>query len=171
MWTYQTNITGPRLEAGFLKVFFSVGFLVDTCCTNYFSPFSATQPRMKSFSKKELEKLLFPLILLTTILYPAAFRLKERETDRQTHCVLVVIYDVPSFTASSGAVGRGNTEWTTSKSGHPWPCQNCKQGPPAEKAGRGSLLNRPSCPTPFPTTHSAKGLNWTDDGICSCACE
>ena len=43
-------------------------------------------------------------------------------------------------------VGRGNAGWTTSKSGHLCPCQNCSQGPPAEKTGGGSLLNRPSCP-------------------------
>ena len=30
-------------------------------------------------------------------------------------------------------VGRGNTGWTTSKSGHLCLCQNCSQGPPAEK--------------------------------------
>ena len=30
-------------------------------------------------------------------------------------------------------VGRGNAGWTTSKSGHPSPCQNCSQGPPAGK--------------------------------------
>ena len=41
--------------------------------------------------------------------------------------------------------GRGNAGWTTPKSGHPCPCQNCSQGPPTEKTGRGSLLNRPSC--------------------------
>ena len=43
-------------------------------------------------------------------------------------------------------VGRGNAGWTTSKSGHPCPCKSCSQGPPAEKTGRGSLLNRPSRP-------------------------
>ena len=43
-------------------------------------------------------------------------------------------------------VSRGNAGWTASKSGHPCPCQNYSQGPPAEKTGRGSLLNRPSCP-------------------------
>ena len=26
------------------------------------------------------------------------------------------------------------------------PCQNCSQGPPVEKTGRGFLLNRPLCP-------------------------
>ena len=26
------------------------------------------------------------------------------------------------------------------------PCENCSQGPPAKKTGRGPLLNRPSCP-------------------------
>ena len=56
----------------------------------------------------------------------------------------------PSFRAPWRAgdmvVGRVNAGWTTSKSGHPCPCQNCSQGPPAEKTGRGSLLDRPSCP-------------------------
>ena len=44
------------------------------------------------------------------------------------------------------AVGRGNARWTTSESGHPWPCQKCSQRPPTEKTGRVSLLNRPSSP-------------------------
>ena len=42
-------------------------------------------------------------------------------------------------------VDRENDGWTTPKSGHPCPCQNCSRGPPAEKTGRGSLLNRISC--------------------------
>ena len=42
-------------------------------------------------------------------------------------------------------VGRGNAGWTW-KSGHPCPCQNCSQGPPAEKTGIGTQLNHPSCP-------------------------
>ena len=45
---------------------------------------------------------------------------------------------------------------STLKSGHPCPCQDCSQQPPAEKTGRESLLNRPSCP---PTIQSIKGLN------------
>ena len=48
-------------------------------------------------------------------------------------------------------VSRGNAGWTTSKSGHPCPCQNYSQGPPAKKTARGSLLNRPSCPPNNPT--------------------
>ena len=36
------------------------------------------------------------------------------------------------------------------ESGDPCQCRNCSQGPPAEKTGRGSLLNRPSCPPPPP---------------------
>ena len=60
----------------------------------------------------------------------------------------------PSFRASwrvgNALVGRGNAGWTTSKSGHPYQCQNCSQGPPAEKSGRGSLLNHPSCPPDDP---------------------
>ena len=46
--------------------------------------------------------------------------------------------------------GRGNAGWTTSKSGHCCPCQNCSQWPPAEKTGIESLLNRPSCPPDDP---------------------
>ena len=44
-----------------------------------------------------------------------------------------------------GVVGRGNAGWTTSKAGHPCPCQNCSQGPRAEETGIESLLNHPSC--------------------------
>ena len=46
-------------------------------------------------------------------------------------------------------VGRGNAG-RTSKSGHICPCQSCSQEPPAEKTGRGALLNRPSCPPDDP---------------------
>ena len=49
------------------------------------------------------------------------------------------------------------------KNGHPCPYQHCSKGPPAEKTGRGSLLNRPSFP-PSPhtlLTQSVKRLNWT----------
>ena len=56
----------------------------------------------------------------------------------------------PSFRAprrmGDAVVGRGNAGWTTSKSGHPCPCHNCSKGPPAEKTGKESLLNSPSCP-------------------------
>ena len=69
----------------------------------------------------------------------------------------------PSFRApwrvGDAVVGRGNAGWTTPKSGHPCPSQNCSQGLSAEMNGRGFLLNRPSCPPP---THSVKGLNWTE---------
>ena len=45
---------------------------------------------------------------------------------------------VPSFRTpwrvGDAVVARGNAGWTTSKSGHPCPCQNCSQRPPAEKA-------------------------------------
>ena len=47
------------------------------------------------------------------------------------------LQDHPSFRArwrvGDAVVGRGNTGWTKSKSGHPCPCQNCSQGPPVEK--------------------------------------
>ena len=40
----------------------------------------------------------------------------------------------------------------------PCPCQNCLQGPPAEKSGRRSLLNCPSCPSDDPMGQGT-GLN------------
>ena len=44
------------------------------------------------------------------------------------------------------------------------PSQNCSQGPPAEKTGRGSLLNRPSCPPDDPIGQGTD-LNRTGHGI------
>ena len=35
-------------------------------------------------------------------------------------------------------------------------CQNCPQGPPAEKTGRGSLLNCPSCPPDDPVSQGTE---------------
>ena len=40
------------------------------------------------------------------------------------------------------------------------PCQNCSQGPPAEKIGRGSLLNHP--PPPPDDRYQGTELNWAD---------
>ena len=66
----------------------------------------------------------------------------------------------PSFRApwrlGDAVVGRGKVGWTTSKSEHPCPCQDCSQGPPAEKTGRGSLLNRPSCPLDDPISRGTE---------------
>ena len=60
----------------------------------------------------------------------------------------------PSFKApwrlGNAIVGRRNAGWTTAKSGRPYPCQTCLQGPPAEKIGRASLPNRFSCPVDDP---------------------
>ena len=58
--------------------------------------------------------------------------------------------------ADDAGVGRGKAEWTTSKSAHPCLCQNCSQGPPAEKTGRGSRLNRPSYPPGDPVGHGTE---------------
>ena len=56
----------------------------------------------------------------------------------------------PSFRArwrvDDAVVGRGNDVRKASKNRHICPCHNCSQEPPAQKTGRGSLLNRPSCP-------------------------
>ena len=49
---------------------------------------------------------------------------------------------------SDTVVGRGNAGWTKSKSEHPCPCQNSSKWPPAEKIGKGSLLDHLSCPPP-----------------------
>ena len=53
-------------------------------------------------------------------------------------------------------VSRENVGWTTSKSGHPCPCQKCSLGPSAEKIGRQSLLNHPSCPHRDPISQGTK---------------
>ena len=47
-------------------------------------------------------------------------------------------------------VGKGNAGWRTSKSERPCLCQNCSQGPPAEKTGGGSILNHLLCPPDEP---------------------
>ena len=56
----------------------------------------------------------------------------------------------PVFRASwrldDAVVSRGNAGWTMSKSGHPYPYQNYSRWPPAEKIGKASLMNCPSCP-------------------------
>ena len=49
---------------------------------------------------------------------------------------------------------------TTSKSGHPCPCQNCSQWPPTEKKKR--KKGKDLCWLVPPTTHSVKGLNWPE---------
>ena len=56
-------------------------------------------------------------------------------------------------------VSRGNAGWKASKTEHPCPCQNCSQGSPAEKSGRGSLLNHPSCPPNNPISQRTE-MNW-----------
>ena len=56
-------------------------------------------------------------------------------------------------------IGTGNTGWTTSKGGHPCPCQNSSQRPPAENTGRESLRNHLSCLFDYPTGQRT-GLNY-----------
>ena len=55
-------------------------------------------------------------------------------------------------------VSRDNEGWSTWKGGQTCPRQNCSWRAPAEKIGRRSLLNRPSCP---PEEKSGQGTNWT----------
>ena len=56
-------------------------------------------------------------------------------------------------------VVRGNAGWIMSKNGRPCPCPNCAWGPPAEKTGRESLLDHPSCP-PYNQINQGTELNW-----------
>ena len=42
--------------------------------------------------------------------------------------------------------------------------QNCSQGPPAEKTGRGSLLSHPSCPSDVPVGQGTE-LNMLDSAF------
>ena len=57
-------------------------------------------------------------------------------------------------------VGRGNAGPTTSKSGHPCPSQKSSQWSPAEKSGKESLLNRPSCPPYDPVGQGTELVSW-----------
>ena len=63
----------------------------------------------------------------------------------------------------AAVVGIVNAGWTTSKCGHPCPCQNCSQGLSEEKTGR-SLLNRPSC-SPDKPIWQVIDLNWTESKL------
>ena len=71
----------------------------------------------------------------------------------------------PSFWAplrvGNTVVSPGNAGWITAKTGYPWPRQNCSHGLPAEKTGRGSLLNHPSCPPP-PARWPNRSRDWTE---------
>ena len=63
-----------------------------------------------------------------------------------------------------GNTGRQRKRWMDNIKvcGHPCPCQNCLQGPPAGKTGRGSLLNRPSCPPPPSGGQPNRSRDWTE---------
>ena len=65
-----------------------------------------------------------------------------------------------SSRVGDAVIGKGNAGWTMSKSEHICPCQNCSQGPPAEKTGGWSLLNRPSSPPNDPIGQGTE-VNWT----------
>ena len=65
-----------------------------------------------------------------------------------------------SLNVGNAVIDRENAGWTTSKSGHPCPRQNCLQGLPVDKdwkriSAESSLMS----PT---TTQSVKGLNLTE---------
>ena len=62
---------------------------------------------------------------------------------------------------SDAVVGRENAGWTAPTNGHPCPFQICSQGPPAEKTGRGFLLNRSPC-SPHDPIGQVTELNWTE---------
>ena len=69
---------------------------------------------------------------------------------------------------STIAVSSADRGWTTSKSGHLCSCQNCSQGPPAEKARQESLLDRPSRPPPPQRPNQSR--DWSElITLCSCA--
>ena len=55
-----------------------------------------------------------------------------------------------SFRVGDAVVGKESAGWIPPKSGHLYSCQNCSQCPPAEKTGRGSLINRLSSPPDNP---------------------
>ena len=60
-----------------------------------------------------------------------------------------------SWKVSDPLVDKENAGWTALNGGHFCPCQNCPKWP-VEKTGRGSLLNRPSCPPDDPIGQGAE---------------
>ena len=48
----------------------------------------------------------------------------------------------------------------------PAQCRSCSRGPPAEKTGRGPLLNRPSC-SPDDLISQENELNWKTVSVCN----
>ena len=115
-------------------------------------------------------------ILTQTYIHTHTYIQRERERERgvciiETHTSLLATVErrklawfghftrhdslsKPSFRApwkvGDAVISRRNAGWTTSKSGHICQCQDCKQGSPAEKTGRGYLLKRPSCSSEDP---------------------
>ena len=81
--------------------------------------------------------------------------------DSLSKIILHGTLDTAPWKVGDTADGRGNHGCTTQKSGHLCPFQNCPQEPGAEKTGRGSLLNRPSCPLDDPVGQGTE-LNWTE---------
>ena len=86
--------------------------------------------------------------------------------DRNLHgSGMVTASPKPSFRAlwrvGNTMVGRGNVGWTTSKSGYSCPYWNFLHRPPAEKPGRGSLLNCLSCPPDNPVGQGTELSNHT----------
>ena len=141
-------------------------------------------------TKKKIKKLMYPSqhspdALICRLLF-SAFGCLVKSTSLWVHRNLfwqlsrhgnwhssgphVARYDSLSKTIFQGTLGVGDTlvsrrnaEWTTSKSEHSYSCQNCSQGPPAEKTGRRPLLGRPLCsrlPPPSPRTSRRPHRSW-----------
>ena len=70
---------------------------------------------------------------------PVLATVKKLETYKVRACLTSRLFRAP-WRMGDAVVGRGNAGWTISKSGHPRPCQNCSQGPPAENIGTEYLL-------------------------------
>ena len=95
----------------------------------------------------------------------------NEQTYRLAHCNKhVTRHDSLSKPILQGTVKGGKRSRRQSKCwmdnvrvGHPCPCQNCSLWPSAEKTGREYLLNRPSCPPPFPDDPIGQEveLDWT----------
>ena len=73
----------------------------------------------------------------------------------------------PSFRATcrvgDAMVGRGNAGWTTSKSGHPCPCQICLKGWMRISAESSFMSTPPLHSTPPPTpTRPNRPRDWTE---------
>ena len=113
-------------------------------CLRKFIRISYSEHKTNVWVQSEMNSLMGPQELLPTTVKRrklAWFRHVTRQDSFYITILQVVLEEGDAVVGRGGNAGR-----TTLKSGHPCQYQSCSHGPPAKRTGRGSLLDRPSCP-------------------------